>query len=88
MDEVIAVLKANPAAKLSIEGHTDNTGKAELNKKLSQQRANVIAAYLSKKGITSTRLTAVGYGDEKPVADNKSEEGKAKNRRVELKATY
>lgn len=88
LDEVIAVLKANPAAKLSIEGHTDNTGKAELNKKLSQQRANAIAAYLTKKGIASTRLTAIGYGDEKPVADNKSDEGKAKNRRVELKATY
>ncbi len=88
LDEVIAVLKANPTAKLSIEGHTDNTGKAELNKKLSQQRANVIAAYFTKKGIAATRLTAIGYGDEKPVADNKSEEGKAKNRRVELKANF
>ncbi len=88
LNDVISILKANPAAKLSIEGHTDNTGKADINKKLSQKRADAIAAYLTKKGIAANRLTATGYGNEKPVADNKTTAGKAKNRRVELKATY
>ena len=88
LDEVIVVLKANMAAKLNIEGHTDNTGKTELNKKLSQQRADAIANYLTKKGIAAGRLKATGYGDEKPIADNKTAEGKAKNRRVELRVTY
>ena len=88
LDEVIAILKANPSAKLSIEGHTDNTGKEDLNKKLSQQRADAIAAYIAKKGVEASRLSAVGYGSDKPVADNKTAAGKAQNRRVELKATY
>ena len=88
LDEAIAILKANPAAKLSIEGHSDNTGKTDANKKLSQKRADAIAAYLTKKDIAANRLTAIGYGDEKPVADNKTAADKAKNRRVELKATY
>lgn len=88
LDEVIDILKANPSAKLTIEGHTDNSGTADLNKKLSQKRADAIATYLEKKGIDASRLTATGYGAEKPMADNKTAAGKAKNRRVELKATY
>ena len=88
LNEVIDILKANPSAKLAIEGHTDNTGKAEANKKLSQRRADAIAAYLKKKGIDASRLTATGYGDEKPVAENTTAAGKALNRRVELKANY
>jgi len=88
IDEVIVVLKANPTLKLSIEGHTDNTGTESVNKDLSQERADAIVSYLKKKGIDSKRLIAKGYGSEKPVANNKTEAGKAKNRRVELKATY
>ena len=88
LNDVFVILKANPSAKLSIEGHTDNAGKSDTNKKLSQKRADAIAAYLAKKGIAANRLTATGFGDEKPVADNKTSEGRAKNRRVELKATY
>ena len=88
LDEVIVILKANPTAKLSIEGHTDNTGSEEINKKLSQKRADAIASYLTKKGIDAARLTAKGYGSAKPVADNNTAAGKAQNRRVELKATY
>ena len=88
LDEVIAILKANPIAKLSIEGHTDNTGSEDVNKVLSQKRADAISVYLSKKGIDASRLTAVGYGSSKSIADNKTAEGKALNRRVELKATY
>ncbi|GBU25846.1 hypothetical protein R83H12_02505 [Fibrobacteria bacterium R8-3-H12] len=67
-----------------IEGHTDNVGKADANKKLSQQRADEVLKYLVGRGVAKNRLKAVGYGLTKPVADNATEEGKAKNRRVEL----
>jgi len=67
-----------------IEGHTDNVGSAATNKKLSEQRANAVMQYLIERGIDKKRLKSVGYGLEKPVADNKTEEGRAKNRRVEL----
>jgi len=67
-----------------IEGYTDNVGKADANKKLSQQRAGEVLKYLVGRGVDSKRLKAVGYGATKFVADNATEEGKAKNRRVEL----
>ncbi len=87
LDEVAALLKEEPNATLAldIEGHTDNVGKAPSNLKLSQTRANAVATYLKKKGIDASRLTATGYGQTQPVADNKTAAGKAKNRRVELK---
>jgi len=67
-----------------VEGHTDNVGSADLNQKLSEQRAKAVMQYLIDRGIDEKRLQAVGYGLTKPVADNKTEEGRAKNRRVEL----
>ncbi len=87
LDEVVALLKedANAELKLSIEGHTDNTGSAAANKSLSQRRANSVLTYLAKKGIDKARLTATGYGQEQPIADNKTAAGRAANRRVELK---
>jgi len=71
-------------SNIVIEGHTDNVGSAATNKKLSEQRANAVMQYLIERGIDKKRLKSVGYGLEKPVADNKTEEGRAKNRRVEL----
>lgn len=88
MQEVIAILKQYPAAKLNIEGHTDNSGNPARNKALSQKRADAIKQYFVKSGIEAKRLTAIGYGSEKPLADNKTPAGKAKNRRVELKSSY
>lgn len=87
LDEVVALLqeKDNETLNLDIEGHTDNAGKASTNLKLSQVRANAVAAYLKKKGVNESRLTATGFGSSKPVGDNKTAAGKAKNRRVELK---
>ena len=70
--------------KMTIEGHTDNTGTDKINKPLSQKRAETILNALVAKGISKDRLTAIGYGSAKPVADNKTKEGKANNRRVEL----
>ncbi|MDR2595259.1 MAG: OmpA family protein [Fibromonadaceae bacterium] len=71
-------------SNIIIEGHTDNVGSAATNKKLSEQRASAVMQYLIERGIDKKRLKSVGYGLEKPVADNKTEEGRAKNRRVEL----
>jgi len=84
VDEIARLLEQNPALKLTIEGHTDNSGDPAHNKALSQQRANAVMGAMLAAGIAADRLTAVGLGDSKPLADNKDEAGRAKNRRVEL----
>lgn len=84
VDEIAGMLKSNPSLKVSIEGHTDNVGKAPANKKLSENRANAIMKALIEEDINKSRLSAKGWGQEKPVADNATEEGRAKNRRVEI----
>jgi outer membrane protein OmpA-like peptidoglycan-associated protein len=82
--QIVILLKDNPSLKLSVEGHTDNVGDARGNKKLSEQRAKAVVDALVAAGTAADRLKAAGYGQEKPVADNRTEEGRAKNRRVEL----
>ena len=82
--EIATLLKSNPALKLSVEGHTDNVGDAASNKKLSEARAKSVTAAIVAGGVAAARLSATGFGQEKPVADNRTEEGRAKNRRVEL----
>lgn len=82
--QIAALLKAHPELKVSVEGHTDNVGTPQSNKTLSTQRAKSVMNAVVQKGIAATRLTALGWGQEKPIADNRSEEGKAKNRRVEI----
>ncbi len=84
IDEVFKLLKINPALKLIIEGHTDNNGTAEYNERLSAARAKSIAGFLTKVGIAASRLKPLGVGQNKPIDDNSTEEGRAKNRRVEL----
>jgi OOP family OmpA-OmpF porin len=84
IDNIAAMLQSDPALKVSIEGHTDNVGTPASNKILSENRAKSVVAALVVKGIDKTRLSAKGWGQEKPVADNSSEDGKAKNRRVEI----
>jgi OOP family OmpA-OmpF porin len=84
IDQITALLQQSPSLRLSVEGHTDNTGTPTRNKTLSEQRAQAVVAALVKRGIAAARLSAVGWGQEKPVADNRSEAGRAKNRRVEL----
>ncbi|MES2617587.1 MAG: OmpA family protein [Bacteroidota bacterium] len=82
LDKLVLLLKKFPFMKIEIGGHTDNTGDKAKNLTLSQNRAKAVKDYLIKAGIEMTRLTSVGYGDTKPVADNKTPEGKAQNRRT------
>lgn len=84
IEQIVKLLKDNADLKLSIEGHTDNVGDAKSNKTLSEQRAKSVMDAITKAGVDGRRLSAVGYGQEKPVADNRTDEGRAKNRRVEL----
>jgi len=89
LNEVAKVLKADADLKLDIEGNTDNTGKPEKNQVLSESRAKAVLDYLTTKGgVDASKLTAVGFGDTKPIASNKTAAGRAKNRRVELKPKY
>ncbi len=88
LDELATILNRYPEANLTIEGHTDDVGKDEYNLTLSQKRTESVKVYLISKGIPEARLTAIGYGETRPIADNKTELGRAKNRRVELKTQY
>jgi outer membrane protein OmpA-like peptidoglycan-associated protein len=82
--EIAALLKGNPGLRVSIEGHTDNTGTPQGNKTLSEARAKAVVEAVVALGIEAPRLSALGWGQDKPVADNATEEGRAKNRRVEI----
>lgn len=84
VEQIAALMKAHTDLKLSIEGHTDNVGTAASNKTLSEQRAKAVLDAVVKQGIAANRMTAIGWGQDKPVADNRTEEGRAKNRRVEI----
>lgn len=84
IDAVADLLRAQPGLRLSVEGHTDNSGAPAHNKTLSEGRARSVVAALTAKGVAADRLQARGFGNEKPVADNATEDGRAKNRRVEL----
>jgi outer membrane protein OmpA-like peptidoglycan-associated protein len=83
--EMAKLLTKNPSWKMQVEGHTDNVGAADANLKLSQARADAVRSWLGAHGVAAARLVAKGFGDSKPVADNSSDEGRAKNRRVDLR---
>jgi OmpA-OmpF porin, OOP family len=84
VNSLVAILKAYPAVAVRLEGHTDNTGDAAANKKLSLDRAVVVKEIMITGGIADGRIGTDGYGEEKPIASNQTEEGRAKNRRTEL----
>jgi OOP family OmpA-OmpF porin len=84
IDQIAKLLKTNPDLNLTVEGHTDNVGTPPYNKKLSDARARSVVAALAAQGIEARRLKAVGYGQDKPIADNGTDSGRAQNRRVEL----
>jgi outer membrane protein OmpA-like peptidoglycan-associated protein len=81
-DNVLPPLKQYEKANVEIQGHTDNTGNAASNLKLSQKRADAVKAWLVKNGIAAERMTTKGFGQTEPVGDNKTASGRAKNRRV------
>ncbi len=82
--QVVDMMKAHPELMVAVEGHTDNVGAPASNKALSDQRARAVVAAITAQGVAPARLVASGYGQDRPVADNGSEDGRAKNRRVEL----
>lgn len=85
LDRLVKILEDDPLMKIEISGHTDNTGNPVINAKLSSDRARVVVDFLIKKGIDRTRLAYKGFGAEQPIAENTTEEGRKKNRRVEFK---
>lgn len=85
LDEAGATLARRGDVRVEVAGHTDNRGSAARNRTLSQQRAEAVMRYLVSKGASAANLTARGYGPDSPVADNKTEAGRAANRRVELR---
>jgi len=85
LDRVAASLVEHPEVKVEVGGHCDADGSDAYNRRLSDRRAKAVRDYLVKKGVPATRMTAKGYGESQPIADNNTAEGKAKNRRVELK---
>lgn len=88
LDEVASILKEYPYYDVNVEGNTDNVGKPEANLKLSKERAAAAVAYLVGKGIPASRMVAEGYGDTKPVGDNKTAAGRAQNRRVDFNLLF
>jgi OOP family OmpA-OmpF porin len=85
LNELAEYMTLKKELVIEIAGHTDNVGTAEANQKLSEDRANAVKQYLQKKGIAPERVTANGYGDTQPVADNSTASGKQKNRRTEVR---
>jgi OmpA-OmpF porin, OOP family len=88
LNDVVLVMQENPEFNLEINGHTDAVGSAELNQDLSQKRAFAVVKYLTDKGIAASRMTAKGFGESMPVADNDTADGRALNRRVEFKVVF
>jgi len=87
LSNIAAILKAYPSVRIKIGGYTDNSGDAAANLRLSQSRAEAVRNELQNMGVTSSRVEAEGYGDRHPIADNATAEGRAKNRRVAVRAT-
>jgi outer membrane protein OmpA-like peptidoglycan-associated protein len=88
LDKIADIFIENSNYIIEVQGHTDDVGKAEVNKKISEKRAQAVMKYLEKKGVAAERMSAVGYGPDVPIADNRTKAGRQKNRRVEFKITF
>ncbi len=84
LKEIVQILQEYPSAKFSIEGHTDSSGSADLNQRLSDSRANAVKKYLIENGIDPFRLSSIGFGEARPITSNATSSGRAQNRRVEI----
>jgi outer membrane protein OmpA-like peptidoglycan-associated protein len=87
LDEVAEALKDNPKIKVDVEGHTDSQGNDKFNLRLSQKRAESVKRYLTTRGVTADRMVPRGYGENVPIADNRTADGRSQNRRVEFVIT-
>ena len=87
LDEVVLALTNNPKISIRIEGHTDSQGAHDYNQKLSEARAKAVLDYLGGKGISTNRMSAIGFGPDRPMATNNTDKGRAQNRRVEIHIT-
>ena len=85
LDRLVAFMNENKDKSVNLAGHTDNIGTEAYNQRLSERRANSAKDYLVKRGVDASRVSAQGFGESKPIADNKTAQGRAKNRRVEIK---
>jgi len=85
LDLIAGIMKEYPKANFNIEGHTDSQGAASSNQSLSDRRARAVLNYLGSHGVSSSRLSSIGYGEDYPIADNATREGRAQNRRVEIR---
>lgn len=85
VSEAVDYLRSNPGSQVIIEGHTDRTGSKSYNQKLSEKRAIAIAKAINTNGISKDRITAFGFGETKPIADNNTRDGRRANRRVEIR---
>lgn len=88
LNQVVKMMNENPGLRVRIEAHTDNVGNDDTNMKLSEDRANAVKDYLVNKGISADRITAQGFGETMPIADNNTASGRTRNRRVEIKVDY
>ena len=87
LNEVAQAMQDNPTIKVEVQGHTDSVGNDRFNLKLSQKRAESVTAYLAKRGVSADRMVPKGYGENVPIADNRTKDGRAQNRRVEFVIT-
>jgi OOP family OmpA-OmpF porin len=85
LDRLVAFMQENKASSVALSGHTDSIGTEAYNQKLSERRVASVRDYVVKKGVEPGRISGQGFGETKPIADNKTKEGRAKNRRVEIK---
>jgi len=85
LDRLVTFMNENKEKKVSLAGHTDSIGTEAYNLKLSERRVNSVRDYVVKKGVAGSRVSGQGFGESKPIADNRTKEGRAKNRRVEIK---
>jgi OOP family OmpA-OmpF porin len=85
LDRLVAFMNENKNQRANLSGHTDSIGTEAYNQRLSERRVNSVRDYVVKKGVDGERMSGQGFGESKPIADNKTKEGRAKNRRVEIK---
>ena len=85
LDRLVAFMNENKDKRASLSGHTDSIGTDAYNQRLSERRVESVRGYIVKKGVDGERMSGQGFGESKPIADNKTKEGRSKNRRVEIK---